>query len=476
MTVRMCGTKFIYLLVPIVNIVSISVGTSISWPSSQLPKLEDADESPLGRAITDNEASWITSLYTIGGIVGPLMFGYLNDLIGPKKTLIVLSVPFIGPYLVFAFANNIILYYVGRFVLGIGISSVYSICTLYVANIAENKNRGLLSSATMFFVALGSLFSYCIGPYTSSMVFNLILAVIPSVYLVLLIILAPESPRYLIKRGDIEGATKSLEIIHGYTDDRIKKEIEDIQNSAMEKKIEGGRITDLFSTKAARFAFFMGIFLTTTQQLSGFGVVLTYTSQIFDATKSKLTSSQSSIIVGVMQVLCAPIAPLFSDKFGRRIMMLFSLTGGIFSEILLATYFTLNDQGKNLDSVSWLPLFSMSLLMAAKYSGLANLPWAIIAEIYPSKLKSIGSSIINAFSNLVGFAALYFFNGLVDSIGLGGMFYLYSCLMAVATVILYTTLPETKGKSFEEIQDIISGHKKNSNNTGMENPAFSEKE
>ncbi|CAH0550188.1 unnamed protein product [Brassicogethes aeneus] len=473
MTVRVCETKFIYILVAIVNIVSISIGTSMTWPSSQLPKLQKTDDNQLGRAISENEASWITSLYAIGGIVGPLIFGYLNAKIGQRKTLIALAVPFIVPYLVFAFATDINLFYAGRFLLGIGIASVFSISTLYIAEIAENANRGLLSSATMFFASIGSLFSYCIGPYTSPMVFNLVLAIIPSIYLVLIIILAPESPHYQIKRGDIKGAIESLEIIRGYTGDRIAKEMDDLQKCS-DQNNEKGRIIDLFSTKAARFAFFMSLFLAVFQQLSGITVISSYTGQIFDATNSKLTSSQSAIIVGVMQVICAPIAPIFTDKFGRRILMLFSIFGAILSETLFGTFFTLKDQGKTMDSFSWLPLLSICIFMVAFFSGIANLPWAIIAEIYPTELKSAGSSIINTCSNLVGFAVLYFFKDLVNSIGMGGTFYLYSGILAVSAVIVFIWLPETKGRSFQEIQDIISGHKKYSHDVAMENLAYSQ--
>ncbi|CAH0555867.1 unnamed protein product [Brassicogethes aeneus] len=474
MTIRVCGTKFIYILVAIVNITGFSFGTTISWTSSQLTKLQKSDDSPLGRAITDNEASWITSLYSIGGIIGPLIFGYINVKIGQRLTLIALAVPFIVPYLIFAFATHINWYYAGRFLLGVGIAPMFSICTVYVAEIADKSTRGLLTSAGMFFVSIGSLFSYCVGPYTSTMVFNLILAAIPSSYMVLIIIFAPESPHHQIKRGDIRGAIKSLEIIRGYSGERITKEIEDIQTFSNQDDVTG-RIIDLFSTKAARFAFFMSLFLTVFQQLSGMGIILSYTEQIFDATKSKLTSSQSSIIVGIMQVVCAPIAPIFTDKFGRRILMMFSISGAILSETLLGTFFTLKDQGRNVDSFSWLPLFCMGMFMVTFFAGIGSLPWPIIAEIYPTHLKPIGAGIINTCCNLVGFAVLYFFNDLVKSIGMGGTFYMYSGILAVSGVIVFIWLPETKGQTFQEIQDIISGHKKYSDSMAMENHGYSQK-
>ncbi|CAH0555868.1 unnamed protein product [Brassicogethes aeneus] len=459
MVLRLFESKYIYFIVGSVNLVAFSVGTGMSWPSSQLTKLTNNVDNPLGRLITKSEAGWITSLSNIGGIIGPVVYGFFMETIGHRNSLIALGIPLVTTFGITAFAQNIYLYYIARFLLGIGSGPMFLVCAVYVAEIADNDRRALLTATTVIYVTTGTLFSYCVGPYTSPMVFNLILSAIPSLYIILVVLFVPESPHYLLKQGDVVGATRILENIRGYKGDDITREIEDLKGFTDSSHEEKARVIDLFSSSAAIYAFFMGLFLVTFLQVNGTGVFINYTEQIFDGTVSKLTSSQSAIVVGVIQVVFSPISPIFIQRFGRKTLLLTSIMGGIAAHTSLGGYFILQDQGVDLHRFSWVPLTSMGLFFFSFFAGFGCLPWAIITEIYPSHIKSMGCSVVNTISSMLGFLVMFYFNCMVDSIGMGYTFILFSGVMSVAWLIIFVKLPETKGKTFHEIQDIISGPK-----------------
>ncbi|XP_019873534.2 facilitated trehalose transporter Tret1-like [Aethina tumida] len=447
-------SKYIYLVVFTVNIVAFSTGSLMSSTSSQISKLSDIENSPLGRVITSTEESLIGSLYAIGGMFGPVLLALLSSKFGKRCSVIALAVPFAFATLTYAFAETIYLFYIARIVGGIGIASTYSILILYLAEVSDKHNRGLCSTSFVIFLNLGMVFAYCVSPYTSLKVYNLTASVFPVVFAVASFLIIPESPFDLVANGRNEEAKEVLVKLRG-TDANIKEEIQVISDT-IAKNSEKASIKDMISSKAVRSAFVISILLMISQQFSGFSVILVYTEQIFEETNGSLTPVQSSIVIGVVGLLFSPVAPLFSDRFGRRILLLSSICGCFLMLVSIGVYFCLKETGINVDAISWLPIVCVVLFIFFKNFGLMPLVWPIVTELLPQNVKSQGAGILNMLSNVSSFVVTFLFPIMQESMGLAAIFWFYGAIIMVTGIYYYFKLPETKGKSMQEIQDILS--------------------
>lgn len=441
---------FLYFLVFINNLLMFLSGITLSWSSPVLPKLQDSSDNPLGRIITESEASWIGSLPSLGACLGPLLLPYSMDRWGRKISILISSVPFIVAFTTLAFATDVNVYYFARFLSGTAMGSAFTVTPLYVVEVARSANRGLLASSVTCSIIGGILFCYCIGPYTSIMAFNLIFAAISVLFAVVFFFLAPETPYYLTYHNLEEKAKESLIRVRRH--DKVEKELEEIK---LHSKVEKGSIKDLFTNRAGVKAFLLANGLYNLQQFSGINVILAYTQNIFSNSAEDMDEAIPPIICGLVQFVTSPVTPLLSDRLGRRKLLLFSITGVVLTNTAFGTYYYLDDR-QDLSSVSWLPIALIVIYFIFFNSGFGSLPSVVISELFPHNVKSIGCSITNINYFLIGFLLQYFFSSFVSSIGTGGTFWLFAGVSLFTNLFVYFFLPETAGKTLQEIQDILS--------------------
>lgn len=190
-------------------------GTSISWTSPTIPKLLNDTTSPLGRAITVQEASWISSLVTVGGFLGPFIYGYIAKKFGKKITLLLVGLPYMTSSLIIAFAKMVEFLYVARFLTGIAMGGAFTTATNYVIELTNKNNRGFIGAFAGITASFGMLFTYCLGPYLDIMVFNTVLAAIAGTFEVAFFLIAVECPIYHLRRGNEEKAKRVIEMKQG---------------------------------------------------------------------------------------------------------------------------------------------------------------------------------------------------------------------------------------------------------------------
>ncbi|XP_063918692.1 facilitated trehalose transporter Tret1-like [Zophobas morio] len=450
------GSKYSYIVVQAANIIAFISGTSVAWSSPVLAILEGDDLSriPLNRQITGDESSWIGSLAAMGGVVGPFIHGYLMQRVGRRINLVVIVVPFLSAFLIAAFAETVYLYYVSRFLMGMGVGGAFCSVPVYVAEVAEDTNRGILQASTSTLIMIGILFSYCIGPYVSIMTFNLILSAICVIYIPVVWFAAVESPIYLILTNQEEQAFESLRYLRSKPDTTVRKELE-AKKTHLEQ-FKPGTFIDIFETKGTIKALLFSVALTTFQQFSGINVVLYFTQDIFDATKSDLPPEVCSIIVGSAQLFVSIMALPFLDRAGRRIVLFIASTGALTAEILMGVYFYLQTNGNDVSDLGWLPVFSLVMFIAFYNFGMGPVPWASMGELLPSNIVAKASTLTTSFYWFTGFFLTKYFADLSDAIGMGGSFWLFAGLLVVCDLFVVFLMFETKGKSFAEIQAILN--------------------
>jgi len=196
----------------------------------------------------------------------------------------------------------------------------------------------------------------------------------------------------------------------------------------------------------------MGLMLF--QQLSGINAVIFYTVQIFDSANVDLDPSVSTMIVGGVQI-AATLASIFVvDRLGRRILLLFSDIVMCISLVALGLYFKMKEDG-NAANIGWLPLISLILFIVAFSVGYGPLPWMMLGELLPPKVKGLTASIATMFNWFLSFLVTKFFANMLKSFGDAWSYWTFAIICAAGTVFVFIFVPETKGKSLDDIQKLF---------------------
>lgn len=330
---------------------------------------------------------------------------------------------------------------------------MFTVLPMFVGEISEDSVRGALGSFMQLFITFGLLFSYGIGPYTTIEHFNLACVAIPLLFLFIFFMYVPESPHYLIGIGDKEAAERALQKLR--CSNNVDKELETIKRNVEESLANKASFFDIFKSKGLTKALIISLALVTFQQFSGINVILFYTQTIFEATGSTIPPEISTIVTGIVQIIGSFLTPIFVEKKGKRFLLLCSAIGMTISEIVLGIYFYLKEHDKDVQPIFWLPIVCLVVYMLTYCSGFGPLPWAVMGELFPSNVKSSASTVTASFCWILGFFITKFFANMVDLVGTSGSFWFFSICCVLAGLFVYKILPETSGKSLQEIQEIL---------------------
>lgn len=330
----------------------------------------------------------------------------------------------------------------------------FVVAPAYIGEIATKNVRGTLSSYLQLMVTIGILFAYAVGHFFTLKTFNIICATLPLIFGAIFIWM-PESPYFYVMKNRLTNAEQSLKWLRGeeynYHDELIEIQIEN-------ELLARNRVSVLaaLTKPATKRALMISMCLVLFVQFSGINAVIFYTGFIFDATNAGIQASVATIIVGVMQVVATFIASLTVDKLGRRALLMLSGAVMCICNIGLGIYFYLHDAKSDyITHLSWLPILSLCVYIIAFSLGLGPIPWVLVAEIFTTEAKAIASSMTGATSWLIAFIVTKFFSNVRDLIGIGQTFFVFAGFAAICTVFVICMVPETKGKSFNEIQQSL---------------------
>lgn len=432
-------------------------GMNLSWTSPVLPKLEKSNsDNPLGTPITDSENSWIAGLLSLGATFGPFLAAFASEKIGRKWSLIIIDVPFIVCFLILAFGEAVWLYLVARFIVGLSIGGTFTVLPTYIAELSPDSLRGTMGGIMTTFIVTGVFMSYVIGPYISILWFNIVCAAIATGFAVVFFLFMPETPQYLVSNGRESEAKEILAKLRGSNVGNPDIDQEFMAVCDMIRENSGGSIKDLTSRGNMKGLIVAGSMLAF-QQFSGINIVQFYAQQIFTDSGSSVPSEVSPMIVGGVQVIASFVTPILADKAGRKFLFVLSAAGMLISEVPLGVFFYLKDDHQNVDDILWLPVACLVGYIAMYNCGMGALPWTVMAEIFPPNIKGIASSISASICWFLSFLLTFFFSDISAEIGIGGSFWLFSAFNALAIVFVLTYVPETKGKSQKEIQQMLAG-------------------
>ncbi|PSN47388.1 hypothetical protein C0J52_11156 [Blattella germanica] len=453
----------------------VCAGSLEGWTSAAIPYLQsNCSLASEPEGITDDEASWIGSLAPLGSLFGALPAGYLADRFGRRTILLVLSFPIVLGWVMIILAHKmVVIIYVARFILGFSNGAGTVVVVLYIEEIAETTIRGELCTYLDLALSVGILYMYSVGAFFPYLWQCVSAAVIPIVYLISFFWM-PESPMYLISKGKTVEAEKCLRWLRN--SDRlecpnIRKELEEMEvfvkkhnytieykqskMNSMKKSFER-TFENLLFWKIISIVFGLMVF----QQLSGINAVIFYTVDIFQAAGSTLSPYYCTLIVGFVQLVSTYFSALLMDRLGRRLLLFTSGIGLTISLLTMSVFLYFKERDYDVIGWTWIPLAALIVYSIAYCVGFGPIPWFIMVELASAETKGLVSSLGVSANWLVGFLVTKVFTLMLHKIGQSFTYGILSlfCVFGLGFVALY--VPETKGKSREEIQSALSNNTK----------------
>lgn len=395
----------------------------------------------------------------IAAILTALPFSYLCDKIGRKKTLLLIAIPQMLSFILISVAKSIYIFYLSRFLSGIGDACLFSSVPMYIGEVATPKVRGSWGNMLTFFIYLGQFSINVIGSFLSVRQAAYVCMVFPILFASTFIFM-PESPYFLIMKDNYDGAKASLRKLH--RKHNVDLEFETMKNDVQRQMSETGTWIDLFTIRSNRKSLIAGIFLRASQQLGGISSFMVFTQYIFDKSGGNLEPRYSAIIFMSLIVIFNILAGICLDKLGRRRAYMYSLLLCAIILFIEASYFYLDQFSTTIDvsSFNWVPLAGLITYVVFYSFGLGIVPTLMMAELFSASIKGKALSVLNIVFAVLVCSTTKIFYALQTNIGMFAPFLLFSMSCCISTVLSLYFVPETKGKTLEEIQQSLKGTKK----------------
>ena len=387
----------------------------------------------------------IVSIILIGALIGACIGGLLADKIGRKPTLMLTSILFVIGSFLLTTADAIPMLFVGRGILGLSVGVVSVVVPLYIAEMSDPTHRGTLVSLNQLGVACGILLAYIInfsfadsGEWRSMFGFG----IIPAVVLFIGMFFIPETPSHLANIGKKVKAKKILKKIRVITSD------EEVVLKAKKSTTKAVGWSHVFH-KSLRGALFVGIGLSIFQQITGINTIIYYAPQIFQKAgfETASTAILASMSIGVMNVIMTFVALWLIDIVGRRPLLLTGIIGMIVSLLVLGFAFIFVKEYIGITSV-----ISLMCYVSFFAIGLGPIVWLIISEIYPLEIRGRAMGVAIFFNWAANYIVSLTFLTLIQFLGAAGAFWFYAAVGVFALWFVFKKVPETKNKTFEQVQ------------------------
>ncbi|KAK4885077.1 hypothetical protein RN001_001348 [Aquatica leii] len=431
------------------SLLSLNVGVNFGWPSpSVLDLLSEASEFQINYEYT----SYAVMLSPFASCIGSPIGGALINKIGRKYTLLFLAILQILSWVCVAVSSYVVMLFAGRILAGISDGVFMSSLPVYICEILQPKVRGYIGSLPTVSICLGSLFVNIYGSFVPVRIAAYISISFPSLFIILFTAI-PESPYYLLMNDRTDDARNSLKKLR--SPDEVESELSKISIDIHRQVSETSSIKKVFTIRSNLRAFVILLAVRIIQHFSGASALSFYTHFIFKRAGGDVSPEIPSIICSTMKLIAVGLGCILVEKSGRRSLLLWSSIGSGVSLTTLGLYFYFQDDIEKTSFLKWLPIVIMLIYFLLNSVGLITVPNLIMGELLSVKIKALVLSFVNICGGVSAGASSKLFQFLDFIFGIYMPFFAFGIFCFIGFVVIYLCVPETKGKSLEEIQQIL---------------------
>ncbi|MGE6322261.1 sugar porter family MFS transporter [Pseudomonas oryzihabitans] len=396
----------------------------------------------------------VTAALIVGAAFGSLAAGYLADRYGRRTTLRLLSILFVAGALGTAVAPSVELMVVARFVLGLAVGGGSATVPVFIAEIAGPKRRGRLVSRNELMIVSGQLLAYVLSALLAWLVhdngiwrYMLAIAMVPGILLFAGTFLLPTSPRWLAAKGRIEEAEAVLERLRD-TPEEVEREVEEMRESE-EQARHRPPLHELLAQGWVVKLLLLGIGLGFVAQFTGVNAFMYYTPIILKSTGMGTSAALTATIGnGVVSVIATLLGIWAIGRAGRRTLLLIGLVIVVLAQLALGSVLLWLPQ--NLTQ-SYLALACILVFLLFMQMCIAPVYWLLMSELFPNQVRGLLTGVAVAVQWLCNATVAFSFPVALEAIG-NYTFYGFAAINLGSLLFVYFCLPETRGKSLEEIE------------------------
>ncbi|CAK1540967.1 unnamed protein product [Leptosia nina] len=442
-----------YSTVIIVNLSVLTTGMSLGWSSPMVVKLSNSTTTPLSRVITDAEGSWIVSLGYLCSIFILNALGSSSlDGIGRKYSVIASAVPKLSMAVLLIFATEVWMVILARCVMTITDSFLFCVVPAYAAEIASKSQRGSLGTFLQLFSSLGIVITLSVGPFVSYHTYSYVfVAVIAAATLPLFFL--PESPYFQYAKGKTNEAFRTLTRIRG-SEAQATLELEEYEKS-IESRIKVDKIV-LLKDRIFLKSLVLSIMLYGGSQIVGYNAVTFYLQTILISTRTEVMPEIASVIIGLIQVVASLSVTFLTAMFKRKQILVTSLLGMCLGMVGLGSFFQVCAPDFDVHGfMNYLPIISLIVVVFSYSAGIGSLIWPICAELFEGPGRAFGTSIGLAICQFTIFVTTKYFTSMTTALGPASTYWFFSIMCVIIGTLIAIFLPETKDRTFREIQTAL---------------------
>ncbi|MDT3719061.1 sugar porter family MFS transporter [Pseudomonas oryzihabitans] len=445
--------RLIFITVLVATMGALAFGYDTGIIAGALPFMTlPADQGGLGlNAYTEG---LVTAALIVGAAFGSLAAGYLADRHGRRTTLRLLSILFVLGALGTAVAPSVELMVVARFVLGLAVGGGSATVPVFIAEIAGPKRRGRLVSRNELMIVSGQLLAYVLSALLAWLVhdngiwrYMLAIAMVPGILLFAGTFLLPTSPRWLAAKGRIEEAEAVLERLRD-TPEEVEREVQEMREAEEQAK-HRPPLRELLRQGWVVKLLLLGIGLGFVAQFTGVNAFMYYTPIILKSTGMGTSAALTATIGnGVVSVIATLLGIWAIGRAGRRTLLLIGLVIVVLAQLALGSVLLWLPQDL---TQSYLALACILVFLLFMQMCIAPVYWLLMSELFPNQVRGLLTGVAVAVQWLCNATVAFSFPVALEAIG-NYTFYVFAAINLGSLVFVFFCLPETRGKSLEEIE------------------------
>ncbi|XP_029127792.1 probable polyol transporter 3 isoform X2 [Cajanus cajan] len=434
--------------------------------------------------INDLQIQFLVGMLHLCMLPGCMVAGRTSDYIGRRYTIILAFITFLLGSILMGYGPSYSILMIGNCIVGIGAGFALVVAPVYSTEISPLSSRGFFTSLPELSMNIGVLLAFVSNYFFEKMTLRLgwrmmvVIPAVPSLCLIILMLKLVESPRWLIMQGRVGEARKVLLLVSNTKEEaeqrlrEIKAVVgidedctKDIVQVAMKTRSGKGALIELFCepSPSVRRILIAAIGVHLFSRIGGSGGILLYSPRVFERTgiaeKSKLMLA--TVGMGISNVVFAFISIFLSDRFGRRILLLISACGVVVSLLGLGFCLTIVEHSKEkLLWVTSLTVFFTYIFLGFVCIGIGPVTWVYSSEILPLRFRAQGLGVCVVVNRITNVAVVTSFISIYKMITMGGIFFMLTGINVSALWFYYSFLPETKGRSLEDMETIFGRNSK----------------